>query len=536
MLATGRSWRGSLAFRVVTITLLGGLLSLGVTGAVITAEIRDRLFNDRLSAILQQAADRVDEANSTLSASIASTPSEAQNEGGDIVGIIARSQGVLGSALVRDEAATGPSILQPSAGNADTTLITAEMHDAVRQGAPLNWQSVVVTVDGEQHPGVVVGAHVDMPVAGDYELYIFYSLQSEQQMLSVVTSVLGLAGLALVVMVLGLTILVLRWVLRPVRQASRTAERLAAGLLDERMDVRGSDEVARLGESFNEMADSLQQQIKDMSDLSHLQQRFVSDVSHELRTPMTTIRMAADLLYDQRESFTPPLRRSAELLLTQIERFDHMLADLLEISRFDAGAAVLEAGPTDLAELSRNVIDAHQLLADSKGATVTLHRVTASCTAEVDARRIERVIRNFVVNAIEHSEGRGVDVSVAADDRSAAVLVRDHGVGMTPTNAQRVFDRFWRGDSARTRTTGGTGLGLSIAAEDVRLHGGTIDADGRPGEGAAFLMTVPIEEGEPVGPSPLELWPDHDDQATAPAVGAGRARAGSQDEAEEAER
>ncbi|MGO1833389.1 MAG: HAMP domain-containing protein, partial [Actinomycetaceae bacterium] len=329
LLATGRSWRGSLAFRVVTITLLGGLLSLGVTGAVITAEIRDRLFNDRLSAILQQAADRVDEANSTLTASIASTPSEAQNEGGDIVGIIARSQGVLGSALVRDEAATGPSILQPSAGNADTTLITEEMHDAVRQGAPLNWQSVVVTVDGEQHPGVVVGAHVDMPVAGDYELYIFYSLQSEQQMLSVVTSVLGLAGLALVVMVLGLTILVLRWVLRPVRQASRTAERLAAGLLDERMDVRGSDEVARLGESFNEMADSLQQQIKDMSDLSHLQQRFVSDVSHELRTPMTTIRMAADLLYDQRESFTPPLRRSAELLLTQIERFDHMLADLL---------------------------------------------------------------------------------------------------------------------------------------------------------------------------------------------------------------
>ncbi|MGO1834150.1 MAG: ATP-binding protein, partial [Actinomycetaceae bacterium] len=215
---------------------------------------------------------------------------------------------------------------------------------------------------------------------------------------------------------------------------------------------------------------------------------------------------------------------------------------LLEISRFDAGAAVLEAGPTDLAELSRNVIDAHQLLADSKGATVTLHRVSPSCTAEVDARRIERVIRNFVVNAIEHSEGRGVDVSVAADDRSAAVLVRDHGVGMTPTNAQRVFDRFWRGDSARTRTTGGTGLGLSIAAEDVRLHGGTIDADGRPGEGAAFLMTVPIEEGEPVGPSPLELWPDHDDQATAQVIGAGRAgdadpaSAGSPDEAEEAER
>ncbi|MGC5628419.1 MtrAB system histidine kinase MtrB [Georgenia sp. Z1344] len=515
-----RRWRGSLAVRVVTVTAIGGMLGLGIIGAVVSVEIRDRLFDARVEQVVGDAADRAARAQATLDDSLSSTPSEAQQAATDIVDLSqGAAPGVIGTVITRDEEhQSGPTILEPTSSAAIRDVISAEMHAAVEPGASLHWQSATVSMDGEEVPAIVVGAPVVLPVAGEYELYTVYGLQPEQQMIAVVTSVLGVAALALVALVAAIAALVLRWVLRPVRQASRTAERLAAGLLDERMDVSGSDEVARLGESFNEMADSLQQQIKDMSELSRLQQRFVSDVSHELRTPLTTIRMAADLIHDQRDEFPPPVRRSAELLVAQIERFDHMLADLLEISRFDAGAATLEVGPTDLGELVEGVVEGHILLAESKGTEVRVHRVTPVCIAEVDARRIERVLRNLLVNAIEHSEGRPVDLTVAADDRSVAVLVRDHGVGMSEEQADRVFDRFWRGDTARTRTTGGTGLGLSIAQEDVGLHGGTLAAAGRPGEGAAFLLTLPREDGGEVGPSPIELWPD--DASVEPALAA----------------
>ncbi|MGO1173523.1 MAG: MtrAB system histidine kinase MtrB [Actinomycetaceae bacterium] len=509
-LSAARRWRGSLAVRVVTVTVAGGLIGLGIIGAFVTAEIRDRLFETRVEQIVADAADRAAQAQSDLDDSVATTPSQVQTDATDIVDLSQGvSAGVVGTAITRDEEhASGPTIVTPTSSATLLDLISEEMHAAVEPGASLHWQSVTIEIEGEETPAVVVGAPVLLPVAGEYELYNVYTLGPEQQVISLVTSVLAFAALALVVLVAAMAALVLRWVLRPVRQASRTAERLAAGLLDERMDVRGTDEVALLAESFNEMAESLQQQISDMSELSRLQQRFVSDVSHELRTPLTTIRMAADLIHDQREDFAPPVARSAELLVAQIERFDHMLADLLEISRFDAGAAILEVGPTDIAELVQGVADGHELLAERKGARVTVHRLTPSCTAEVDARRIERVVRNLLVNAIEHSEGRPVDLSVASDDRTVAVLVRDHGVGMSEEHAERVFDRFWRGDTARTRTTGGTGLGLSIAQEDVGLHGGTLSAAGRSGEGAAFLLTIPREEGEPVGPSPIKLWPD----------------------------
>ncbi|WP_425707837.1 MtrAB system histidine kinase MtrB [Georgenia sp. Z1491] len=504
-----RSWRGSLAVRVVTVTVIGGLLGLSIIGAVISVEIRDRLFDGRLEQVIADAAERASEAQADMDDSTASTPSQVQTLATDIVELSqGATAGVVGTVITRDEQhATGPTIPEPTSSTVIRDAITEEMHAAVEPGSSLHWQSVTLTIDGEEVPAIVVGAPVLLPIAGEYELYTVYGLQPEQQMIAVVTSVLGVAALALVALVAAMVALVLRWVLRPIRQASRTAERLAAGLLDERMDVRGSDEVARLAESFNEMADSLQQQISDMSELSRLQQRFVSDVSHELRTPLTTIRMAADLIHDRRDDFDPPVRRSAELLVAQIERFDHMLADLLEISRFDAGAAILEVGPTDLAELVDGVVEGHAILAERKGSVVSVHRATPSCTAEVDARRIERVLRNLLVNAIEHSEGRPIEITVAEDERTAAVLVRDHGVGMSEEQADRVFDRFWRGDTARTRTTGGTGLGLSIAQEDVGLHGGTLAAAGRTGQGAAFLLTLPRQDGSPVGPSPIELWP-----------------------------
>src|SRR5690606_16703691 len=200
----------------------------------------------------------------------------------------------------------------------------------------------VETTDGRVRPGLLVGSMVEVPAAGPYELYYLYDLQPEQDTLTFIQQVLVLAGLGLVMLLGGVTWLVTRQAVLPVRLAARVAERLADGNLTERMTVRGVDEMATLARSFNEMAESLQDQIHRMEEMSRLQRRFVSDVSHELRTPLTTIRVAGEVLHEARHQFDPAVARSAELLATQLDRFEDLLADLLEISRFDAGAASLD--------------------------------------------------------------------------------------------------------------------------------------------------------------------------------------------------
>jgi two-component system sensor histidine kinase MtrB len=300
---------------------------------------------------------------------------------------------------------------------------------------------------------------------------------------------------------------VTRNVVSPVSHAALVSEKLAAGQLQERIVVKGEDEVARLGASFNHMAASLQEQITQLATLSQMQQRFVSDVSHELRTPLTTVRMAAEVLYDARHDFDPINKRSAELLYNQVERFQSLLADLLEISRFDAGVAMLDVEPTDILQVVANVVEDVSPVAAEYGSEITINSREKSIIVEMDDRRIERILRNLVLNALEHSEGNPVSISVAANDTAVAVAVQDHGIGMTQSEAARVFDRFWRADPARARTTGGSGLGLSIAAEDTKLHNGWLQAWGKKGTGSNFRLTLPLKQGESITRSPLQLEP-----------------------------
>jgi two-component system sensor histidine kinase MtrB len=272
------------------------------------------------------------------------------------------------------------------------------------------------------------------------------------------------------------------------------------------MPVKGDDEVARLAESYNEMAGSIQSQIRQLEEFGALQRRFTSDVSHELRTPLTTVRMAADVLYASRDQLLPALRRSSELLVDELDKFEALLADLLEISRLDAGMAELGAERTDVASVILHAIEAVHGLAEESGTELRLD-VPSGIYAEIDPRRVERIVRNLVANAIDHGEGKPVFISLGADERSVAVLVRDHGLGLRPGEAGLVFNRFWRADSSRARRSGGTGLGLSISLEDARLHNGWLQAWGEPGKGAAFRLTLPRRVGGELDGSPLPLVP-----------------------------
>ncbi len=342
---------------------------------------------------------------------------------------------------------------------------------------------------------------------GAVQLYYFFPLDEVVRQANLVTNTIAVTGIALVILMAVVAYLVTRMVVRPVRVAARTAQRLSNGLLDQRMAVVGEDDLAALAASFNQMAESLQRHILRLEEMSRLQRRFTSDVSHELRTPLTTVRMAADLLFSERERFAPPVARSAELLHAELDRFEGLLTDLLEISRFDAGFAALEAEPTDLRPLISQVVDRLDVVARRSGSEIEVRVPPDPVVAEVDQRRVERVLRNLIGNAIEHGDGAPITVRLAARGGAVAITVRDRGVGLKAGEEKLVFNRFWRADPSRARHTGGTGLGLSISAEDARLHGGWLEAWGSPGLGAQFRLTLPAKAGDRLASSPLRLVP-----------------------------
>jgi two-component system sensor histidine kinase MtrB len=379
--------------------------------------------------------------------------------------------------------------------------------------------TLIQTGPDGKHPVATPGLAIGVPLGQYYQLYYLFPLQPEQQTLALVQRAIVAVGLALLFLLVAIASLVTRWVVVPVRQAAQGAQRLSTGNLGERMPVRGTDDLAALATSFNEMAESLQEKMDELQELSHVQRQFVSDVSHELRTPLTTIRIAADVLFASRQQLDQASARSAELLQGQLERFESLLADLLEISRYDANAATLEPEPVDLCDIVRNSADVAQQLAERRGAKIEFRLPASPCVAEVDRRRVERILRNLLVNAVEHGENKDAVVTVAGDRDAVAIAVRDFGVGLSAGEENLVFDRFWRADPARARTTGGTGLGLSIALEDALLHGGWLEAWGERGRGSVFRLTLPRVTGAELVGSPLPLVPDEVELAVGPGDG-----------------
>lgn len=356
------------------------------------------------------------------------------------------------------------------------------------------YQSITNTF-GLKSEVLIVGNQIQIPDEGAYELYLIFNLENQLKTLSIVSNALVATGSALVLLVALVTLLVVRQVVRPVREAARTAEALASGDLGIRMDVHGDDEIARLGSAFNEMANSLQLQINRLENLSSVQQRFVGDVTHELRTPLTTLRMAAGVIHSSKKTFEPTLQRSVELMMVQLDRFERLLEDLLEISRFDAQVAVVEPVEFDFCLLTTNAIDDLRMVASEVGVHIELIRPADSVYIKGDIRRVERILRNLLTNAIDHAESRPIKVTIKQDAHAVAISVRDFGVGLDKESSVRVFDRFWRADPSRSRIRGGTGLGLSMALEDARLHNGELEVYGEPGKGANFVLTLPKHAG-----------------------------------------
>ncbi|MFA4080119.1 MtrAB system histidine kinase MtrB [Mycobacteroides salmoniphilum] len=503
--AVGFTWRRSLQVRVVVSNLALSSLVILILGFVLTSQVTDRILESKIRVATEEMERaRVivsDDVGGEETRSLQSSLELARNQ------LLNGSKGSEGGGAGAFDAV----LLVPGDGpreatsSGPATQIPGPLREFVKAGQ-VSYQYSTVHTESFSGKALVIGSPTTSKVTA-LELYLVFPLSSEESTISLVRGTIVTGGVVLLVLLAAAALLVARQVVLPVRSASRIAERFAEGHLSERMPVRGVDDMARLAVSFNDMAESLSREITQLEEFGNLQRRFTSDVSHELRTPLTTVRMAADLIYDNREELNPALQRSAELMTNELDRFETLLADLLEISRHDAGVAELAVEQVDLRDTVKTVVASVKHLADELDTVVELDMPDSEIIAEVDPRRVERILRNLVANAIDHSEHKPVTIRMAADVDSVAVTVRDRGVGLRPGEEKLVFNRFWRADPSRKRHSGGTGLGLAISVEDARLHQGRLEAWGEPGNGALFRLTVPLVRGHKVTTSPLPLNP-----------------------------
>ncbi|MBS1906709.1 MAG: HAMP domain-containing histidine kinase [Actinobacteria bacterium] len=500
-----RSWRQSLRFRTMVIALALTSIAVLVTCVAMALAVQNNLWESRKDQALKDAGRAANSAQSMLYS--ADTQGNRTAQFGLMREVSAQVQSVSASRLfgvIPIDPQAPPGVTQTGFSQ---DVVSDQLKQRVEKDATKQWWQPVALrdADGSTHAGILVGQQLNVPEAGAYALYIAYDLADTEQTLLLVQSSLWIAGIVLVALIGVISWFSLRSVVQPISEAAETSARFAGGDFDVRLPVRGQDELAVLGRSFNAMADSIEAQIKELGELSLVQQRFVSDVSHELRTPLTTIRLAAEMLNDRREEFDPTTARTAELLQAQVHRFDTLLADLLEISRYDAGSVQLETEAISLAHLAEELVDDMRPLAQTHDTELRFIAPGGHTPVDLDPRRVRRILRNLIGNAIEHGEGRPIVITVDSSQNAVAVGVRDQGMGMTPADAERVFDRFWRADPSRQRTIGGTGLGLSIALGDARLHRGTLAVWSRPGEGTNFVLTLPRGSRPLDGTSPIPL-------------------------------
>lgn len=295
---------------------------------------------------------------------------------------------------------------------------------------------------------------------------------------------LGLLGAAAVLIVLALVAArsIAGGVLAPVDEASRAADRIASGDLSARVPVTSDDEFGEWATRFNRMADTLADTISRLEAAEEQNRRFVADVSHELRTPVAALVAEASLLDGHLDQLPPDIRRTGELLITDVRRLRVLVDDLMELSRFDAAAETVAVEPVDLVRLVRAV-------AGSRLPSARFEPPAPSVVVDTDPRRVERILGNLLDNAREHGERRDVEVTLEPGVESVVLAVADRGPGVPADRLDRIFERFSKLDPSRS--SGSSGLGLAIAAEHAAILGGHLEASLRDGGGLRVALVLP---------------------------------------------
>ncbi|MGW2225170.1 ATP-binding protein [Streptomyces formicae] len=472
-----RRW-GGLRARLVVAFVLVALVSAVTATGLAYRESRTAVLERKQDAVRTDFKNRVDQVAADLSV----PPDEVSLT--RFAGSVADG---LGDSVV---VAEYRSLKGSSDASADRSLISSSLREAVRKRNRMSLQRI----DRDGSPYLAVGTPVTFesgPPSG-LDVFAVTSLRAEQDDTAEILDAVrdGLVPVILLAAVLAL--LAARTVLRPVRELGRATRRHAAGDLTSRVEApKGRDELADLARDFNRTADALESSVAELREQEAKARRFVADVSHELRTPLAAMTMVATVLDEDAAQLPPDTAHAARTISAETARLARLVEDLMEMSRFDSGAARLNLGEVDLAETLRNTL-ALRALTDR----VRTH-LPDGVRAVVDPRRIDVVVANLVGNALRHG-AEPVSLTLAASGDWVTVEVTDRGPGLAPDVLPHVFDRFYKADSARTRSEG-SGLGTAIALENARLHGGTIEVANRAGGGAAFTLRLPWRRGEEDG-------------------------------------
>ncbi|WP_407548890.1 ATP-binding protein [Streptomyces sp. Pv4-95] len=393
-------------------------------------------------------------------------------------------------------------------------VVPAELKESVEKRHVPAFQRV----ERDGAPWLLIG----MPVrqsdgdASALSVYAQLPLNAEESNVEALVSAAQRGALPVLALAVIPALFAARGVLRPVRGLRQAAGRLAEGRLDTRLEVKGADELADLSRSFNDMAARLEESMAELRRLEANARRFAADVSHELRTPLAAMSAVTDVLDEDAESLDPDTASAVRLISQETGKLARMVEDLMEVSRFDAGAASLHLDEVDVAETIRKTLQAR----------AWRERVSTELPdgvrARLDPRRLDVVVANLVGNALHHG-GEPVRVLLRTPEAGADRLlieIRDSGPGIDPEVLPHVFDRFYKADSARARSEG-SGLGLAIALENVRLHGGAVRAANSPEGGAVFTVELPLRHdvgnGEPSGDR-ADAHEDAGEDGTGPAA------------------
>ncbi|GAA3114546.1 ATP-binding protein [Planomonospora alba] len=360
-------------------------------------------------------------------------------------------------------------------------------------GGRVAWQRVV----WRDAPFLIIGTPLLVTERGrtvrlsGIEVYAVRSLLPEQRSIDGLAASAWLTGGAALAFAVALALLATRGVLRPVRELGRAARLLGEGELRTRIAVRGSDELADVARTFNTTAAELERHVEQLREMEADARRFVADVSHELRTPLAALAAVADVLDEEAARLPEPAGRAARLVSQETLNLTALVNDLIEISRFDSGVAVLAPNEVDVAELVRATL---RVRGWSQRVRTEL---PPAVTARLDPRRVDVILANLVGNALRHGEPP-VSVRLCADPHRITLEVRDHGPGLDEAVLPHVFDRFYKASAARARSEG-SGLGLAIARENARLHRGDLTVANAPDGGAVFTLRLPRRASDPDG-------------------------------------
>jgi two-component system sensor histidine kinase MtrB len=373
--------------------------------------------------------------------------------------------------------------------------VTPDMRNDMRNGKSVVWQRI----DRNGTPEMIIG----IPMlawqtdaswrSSGLEVYAMVDLTDQQNAVKELATSAWIYGSLAALFALIVALLAARGVLRPVRQLGLTARRLGQGDLSARLTVRGNDEMAELAHTFNNTAAALEHYVGELRRMESDARRFVADVSHELRTPLAAMTAVTDVLDEEAPQLNDDAGQAARLVSQETRKLTRLVEDLMEVSRFDAGAAKLALDDIDVASAIGATLRARGWLGKVAA------ELPPGVIARLDPRRLDVIVANLVGNALKHG-APPVGLQLWADHNWVEVRVMDNGPGLAPEVLPHVFDRFYKAEFARTRSEG-SGLGLAIAWENARLHSagrlhGSLEAANRPEGGAVFTLRLPRVAGE----------------------------------------